>query len=156
MQDASQIWESGYTPPVPFSINLPDGNTLICEDVVRAMPGRRYVCRGKWAEQIVFIKLFSQGSRAEREWENEQRGIVTLKETAIPAPTLLLSASLTQPTAHLLVYAALEQPESSRERWDRETDEGRHQLLEELVDLLATHHAAGLRQKDLHMRNFFI
>ena len=154
MQDASQIWQSGYTPPVPFSVNLPDGGAIVCEEVVRAMPGRRYVCRGKWGDRTVFIKLFSQDSRATRERKNEQRGIVRLKETAISAPTLLLSTSLVQPAAHLLVYAELEQAESSRERWEREDDDGRHQLLEELVDLLATHHAAGLRQQDLHMRNF--
>jgi tRNA A-37 threonylcarbamoyl transferase component Bud32 len=154
MHDASQIWQSGYTPSVPFSISLPDGSTIVCEEVVRAMPGRRYVCRGKWGDHVVFIKLFSQDPRAAREWRNEQRGNVMLKEAAIPAPILLLRASLTQPAAHLLVYAALEQAESSRERWERENDDGRRQLLEELVDLLASHHAAGIRQQDLHMRNF--
>jgi tRNA A-37 threonylcarbamoyl transferase component Bud32 len=154
MQDASQIWQSGYSPAVPFEIALPDGGSVVCEEVVRAMPGRRYVCRGKWGEHVVFIKLFAQDSRAAREWQNEQRGIVTLKERAIPAPTLLFSTSLTRPAAHLLVYAALEHPESSRDRWEREGEEIRHQLLGELVDLLATHHAAGLRQQDLHMRNF--
>ncbi|WP_126456893.1 lipopolysaccharide kinase InaA family protein [Sulfuriflexus mobilis] len=154
MQEASQLWDSGYTPILPLGIDLPDGSHITCDEVVRAMPGRRYVCRGKWGERDVFIKLFMQEARATREWQNEQRGIGKLEEKAIAAPKLLLSTSLTQPAAHVLVYAALEQVQSSRERWESEDDEGRHQLLEELVDLLATHHAAGLRQQDLHMRNF--
>lgn len=154
MQDAADIWQSGYTPEVPFTINLPDGEVIICEAVVRAMPGRRYVCRGKWGARTVFIKLFSTSSRAKREWQNEQRGIAVLKEKAIPAPALLLGTSLPEPAAHLLVYAALERPVSSRERWEGADAAGRRQLIGELVDVLAAHHAAGLRQQDLHMRNF--
>ena len=154
MYDASNIWHSGYSQSVPFVITLDDGSEIVCDEVVRAIPGRRYVCRGKWHDQVVFIKLFANNSRARRECENEQQGISTLLEADIPAPTLLLSSQLTQPAARLLIYAALENPESSRERWEHESDEGRHLLLQELVELLARHHASGLQQKDLHLRNF--
>ncbi len=150
----TNIWSEGYDLSVPFSVSLANNQSLICEEVVRAMPGRRYVCRGIYNGQPIFVKLFSTNNRASREWQNEQRGIGILDERAIPAPIPLMCASIVQPAAHLLVYAALKNPESSRERWEANGDESRHQLLKELVDLLATHHAAGLRQQDLHMRNF--
>lgn len=154
MQDASQIWKSGYTPPVPFSISLPDGGILVCEEIVRAMPGRRFVFRGQWDGNSVFIKVFADNFRAEREWKNEQRGIDALREAAIPAPEIILGISLSSPAMHVLVSKELVEAKSARDLWLQGNDEIRRKLFEELVVLLSTHHAAGIRQNDMHLNNF--
>lgn len=154
MRDASQIWQSGYSPAVPFNISLPNNEKLICEEVVRAMPGRRFVFSGQWKGSHVFIKIFSDNARAVREWKDEQNGIHALHKAAIAAPRVIYSVSLSSLAMHVLVYEALANAESARDVWLQGDDNVRRKLLEELVSLLATHHAAGIRQSDMHLHNF--
>ena len=51
--------------PGPFLLAL-DGQTgaaaqLACNEVVRAIPAKRLVCRGVWQGQAVFIKVYMGG-----------------------------------------------------------------------------------------------
>lgn len=154
----AEFWQSGYAPVVPFSIQLPSG-TLVCEQCVRAMPGRRYVFRGCWQladkpQQAVFIKLFATSSRGRREWLNEQAGIESLNIATVLAPTILAVDTLTEPALHLIVYAQIANAENARDRWQHSDDDERRILMRDLVKVLAAHHNAGLIQQDLHLANF--
>ncbi|MDH3934294.1 MAG: hypothetical protein OEU62_03955, partial [Gammaproteobacteria bacterium] len=58
---ASVLVQMGRRPE-PFLLAL-DGQAgesalLRCQEVVRAMPGKRLVCRGEWRGEDVFIKLY--------------------------------------------------------------------------------------------------
>jgi len=150
----ASTWSSDYELPVPFEVVLPNGKNVICEEVVRAMPGRRYVCRGRVGEQAIFIKLFSMSHRASREWHDEQTGIEALHTAGIAAPTILYAGVIKDAETQVVVYAALPDAESARQCWEQGGEAMRLEVLNDLVELIAQHHAAGLRQVDLHLLNF--
>ena len=149
----SQVWSSGYKLSVPFDVVLPNGQVATCEDVVRALPGRRYVCRGSLNNKAVFIKLFSMSHKASKEWHAEQAGIIALEKAGIAAPGII-DAGVVDDIGQVVVYAALAGAESALQRWDEGDEASRLEVLIDLVELLAEHHAKGLRQSDLHLLNF--
>lgn len=150
----TNIWSSGYELSLPIKIELGNGKLTVCDEVVRAMPGRRYVCRGKYGDKAVFIKLFAPNNRAYREWQDERRGIEVLAEAGIAAPVILYSGRMSDDSAQLIVYSELPGAESARQRWDDGNETSRRQLRDDLVELVARHHKAGLRHSDLHLLNF--
>jgi tRNA A-37 threonylcarbamoyl transferase component Bud32 len=150
----TQIWASDYELSLPLQIQLTDGKSAVCEQVVRAMPGRRYVCRGYYDDKPAFIKLFSMSRRASSEWQAEQAGIAALHAAGVAAPVIMYAGKLERYAAQVVVYAALPGAESVRQRWEQGDEVVREQVLADLVELVARHHAAGLRQADLHLLNF--
>ena len=58
----ANIWSESYDLSVPLQIPLANGLSLVCEEVVRAMPRRRYVCRGVYDDVPVFVKFFDECS----------------------------------------------------------------------------------------------
>ena len=150
----TQIWSSGYTLSLPMRIELDNGHVAVCDEVVRAMPGRRYVCHGRYLDQDVFIKLFSLTRRASNEWRDEQAGIAALHKAGVAAPEILYAGANNDAEIQVVVYAALPGAESARQRWEQCDEAIRLEVLVDLVELLAQHHAAGLRQSDLHLLNF--
>ena len=151
--DAS-IWSKSYDLSVPLQVLLANGQSLICEEVVRAMPGRRYVCRGSYDGKPVFVKLFSNSKKAKREWQSELSGIRALKAAGIYAPEIIFSEISEKSDTHLIVYAELLAAESARQRWEQGNETARQMLIMQLIELLSQHHAAGLRQSDCHLLNF--
>jgi len=150
----ANIWSEAYDLSVPLQIPLENGQALVCEEVVRAMPGRRYVCRGNYAGKPIFVKIFAMSNQAKREWQNEQQGINALLAAGIPAPEIIHFETSPDLHAHIVVFSELLGAESARQRWENANDAGRQTLLMQLVVLLSRHHAAGLRQTDCHLLNF--
>lgn len=150
----SHIWSEAYDLSVPLQIPIATGQRLICNEVVRAIPGRRYVCRGVYENKTVFIKLFSMTTQAKREYENEQQGIRALSLAGIAAPEILYTEALSESSCQVVVYAALPNAQSARERWENTNQTAQQIVMMQLVELIAQHHAAGLRQTDCHLLNF--
>jgi len=150
----SDIWSSAYDISMPMHIPLANGKSLVCEEVVRAMPGRRYVCRGDYDGKPVFVKIFSFNNKATREWKSEQQGIADLKEANIAAPEIVCCDVLEDSTTRIIVFTALPNAESAQYRWEHGNETARQMLVMQLVELIARHHAAGIRQKDCHLLNF--
>lgn len=148
------IWSAGYTLQLPLEVWLDDDKSIVCEQLVRAMPGRRYVCSGYYDGRPAFIKLFAMNRRASREWQSEQVGITALHDAGIAAPSILYAGVLDNAETQLLVYAALADAVSAKQCWEQGDEDARKRLLDDLVELVAKHHAAGLRHKDLHLLNF--
>ena len=57
----------------PFSLPLSDGTSVVCERVVRRVPGARLVCSGRWQGRAIYAKIFI-GPRAERHGRAGRRG----------------------------------------------------------------------------------
>ena len=150
----SSIWSEAYDLSVPLQVPMVNGQSLICNEVVRAMPGRRYVCRGVYDTKPVFIKLFSMTPQAKREWQKEQQGIEALHAAGIAAPTIVYSESSSDLSSHIIVFNELLNAESARYRWEQGNQTARQMLMTQLVELIAAHHAAGIRHKDCHLLNF--
>lgn len=150
----ANIWSESYDLSVPLQIPLANGQSLVCEEVVRAMPGRRYVCRGVYDGKPVFVKFFAMSSQAKREWQNEQQGIGALLAAGIPAPDIIYFEESPDLHTRIVVFTELLGAESARHRWEHGNETARQMLLMQLVELLSRHHVAGLRQTDCHLLNF--
>lgn len=150
----AKLWSASYSLSMPLRVPLENGSLLVCEEVVRAMPGRRYVCRGVYDGKAVFIKLFSMSNKSKREWHNEQQGIDDLKAAGISAPEIIFAETLDELNTRIIVFVELLGAESAKCRWQQGNETARQMLLMQLVELMAQHHAAGIRQSDCHLLNF--
>ena len=153
-EHSANIWSAAYQLDLPIRAVLQNGIAITCNKVVRAIPGRRYVCRGNYDNKPAFIKLFAMTTQAKREWENEWQGIEILKSKGILAPGILHTETSPCLSSHVIVYSEIEDAESARQRWEQGNKTARRLLMQQLVTLIARHHAAGLRQKDCHLLNF--
>ncbi len=151
----------GGLPSLPLELTLadtpPGHGTLRCERVLRALPGKRLVCLGTWGGRAVLVKIFLHRHRAKIHWRREWRGVRALLERGIATAPLLHAGSCVEQGWPLLVTARIDAGENLWQAWHRQPDpDACAALLDDLVALLAQHHAAGLRQTDLHLDNFLL
>ena len=144
--------------PGPFVLAL-DGQAgpaalLESHEVVRAIPGRRLVCRGAWQGKDVFIKLYLDGDRY---WQEECRGLQALAAKGIAAPAVLHAGTADRGALHIIVLQAI-QPARTLEAVLSQAHEetARIALLQRAVICIAGHHCAGLEQRDIHLNNFLL
>ena len=144
--------------PGPFVLAL-DGQTgasalLSCYETVRAIPGKRLVCRGEWQGQDVFIKLYFG---ADKYWRTERQGLQALSINGIAAPVVLYAGTADQGALHVIVLEAIQPAVTLEMAWAQATDKAaRITLLQQAVDCIASHHCAGLEQRDIHLNNFLL
>ena len=144
--------------PGPFLLAL-DGQTgaaaqLACNEVVRAIPAKRLVCRGVWQGQAVFIKVYMG---ADKYWQAECRGLQALHAQGIAAPAVLHAGTADHGKLHVIVLAAIEPALTLAGAWAQAGDEAeRSELLRLALTTIAAHHAAGLEQDDIHLNNFLL
>lgn len=144
--------------PGPFVLAL-DGLTglaavLDSQEAVRAIPGRRLVCRGTWQGKDVFIKLYLDG---EKYWQAECRGLQALADNGIAAPTVLHIGTADNGALHVIVLQAIQPSETLEAALSQAHEETlRIALLQRAVACIASHHRAGLEQRDIHLNNFLL
>jgi len=144
--------------PGPFVLAL-DGQAgesalLRCQEVVRAMPGKRLVCRGEWQGKDVFIKLYFG---ADKDWRTERQGLQALSSNGITAPTVLHAGTADRGALHVIVLEAIQPAVTLETAWAETGDEtARIALLQRAVVCIASHHRAGLEQRDIHLNNFLL
>ena len=137
-----------------FDLVLDNGEQLQALEVVRRVPGKRIVCRGHWAGQEIYAKLFI-GKQAARYAARDARGVRWLVAQQIATPALLLESSVVSLGCRVLLYAAVA-GENAEQVWDGLDVEGRYALALNLVGEVARHHKAGLLQTDLYLKNFLV
>jgi len=144
--------------PGPFVLAL-DGQTgpaalLENHEVVRAIPGRRLVCRGTWQGEDVFIKLYLDGDRY---WQAECRGLQALADNGIAAPVVLHTGTADRGALHIIVLQAIQPAETLATALSQaHAEAARIALLQRAVTCIAGHHRAGLEQRDIHLNNFLL
>jgi tRNA A-37 threonylcarbamoyl transferase component Bud32 len=144
--------------PGPFVLAL-DGQAgeaarLSCHEAVRAIPGKRLVCRGEWQGQDVFIKLYFG---ADKYWRAERQGLQALSINGITAPAVLYAGTADQGALHIIVLEAIQPAVTLEMAWAQAADKAtRITLLQQAVDCIASHHLAGLEQRDIHLNNFLL
>lgn len=131
-----------------------DGSQLCCEEIVRVVPGKRIVLRGRWQGQVVYAKLFV-GKGAQRYADRDRRGVEALQAAGIATP-VLLHADTCDGAAVVLVFAAVTDSINAEQAWASMTYEQRRVLAGKLVAEVARHHAGGLMQSDLYLKNFLL
>lgn len=138
-------------PMLPLQVEVPGVGPLVCDRVLRILPGQRWTLAGRLPEQAhmpVVAKLFlASGRRARRHFERERRGLEALYQRGIAAPEMFYAGQLTTP-AGWLVLTALLAGESANCIGAA--------ALPAVVRAVALHHADGVEQTDAHLGNFMI
>jgi tRNA A-37 threonylcarbamoyl transferase component Bud32 len=154
---AAALVQTGRQPG-PFVLALDDqtgtAGCVSCDEVVRAIPGKRLVCRGAWQGRSVYIKVYLG---PDKYWQAECRGLQALKENGIAAPAVLHMGTADKGALHIIVLAAIEPAQTLALAWEQARDEAaRIKLLKLAVSTIARHHQAGLEQRDIHLNNFLL
>ncbi len=160
MKDVSlkQLKKSARTIPVPFELKLHDSNkSLLCEKVIRVIPGKRIVIFGEWDNKPIVAKLFFGGRKAKKHQHRDLTGITTLINANVPTPNLVFQGTDHKKQIHILIFDRVLDSCNLDVLWETKTD------LNELIPLLravtielATQHVLGIIQEDLHLKNFLI
>lgn len=137
-----------------LSINLSDGSSLVCDEVVRVIPNKRLVCKGIWQKKAVYAKLFID-ARAAQYFARDLAGVSDLLSAKIATPVLLFQGQ-TQEGAHVLVFEAVANSLNAEQVWQKSDAKARFNLAKNLVTEIAKHHHAGLLQTDLYLKNFLV
>lgn len=136
-----------------FELSLENASVLLCQRIVRRLPGRRLVCQGIWDSKPVFAKLFI-GDRARSYAERDMRGVKALTENGLLAPALLHAGNIDGQPGLALIYEFIADSQNAETVWKESNAEQRRLLADTLVRTVAQHHSAGLFQTDLYPRNF--
>ena len=139
-----------------FSLALSGGYDFECEEIIRCVPGKRLVCRGKLDGQSVYAKLFI-GRDAKRHAARDLRGVRALADAGIPTPSTMFVGAMADSSGEALIFDTIPDSvnaEQALESLDKQAD--RAALAKNLVVEVARHHEAGLIQKDLYLKNFLL
>lgn len=146
------------TMKVPFSLALKDHEEpILCEEVVRIIPGKRLVAFGVWGEQDVAIKLFYEKGRAKRDCDRDVFGVETLMQANVPTPKLLFKGTAEKKQIQVLIYQKINQAKSIETLWqEKKNPEELAPLVRAATIEIATQHVMGILQHDLHLKNFLV
>lgn len=140
----------------PVTYTLDNGTPLVLREAVRHLPGRRLVCRGEWEGQAIYAKVFF-GNRALRDAARDATGALALAAAGIDTPPLLWRGELPVQGATVLIYAAIADSRNAEELLTQtEPPDARSKLMERLAACVAEHHAQGLMQQDMYLKNFLV
>lgn len=143
---------------VPFEIQLTDHDVpLICDEIIRIVPGKRLVAHAMWGDKSVVAKLFYLPGHAIRHIERELDGIEELTEANIPTANLLWQGSAQKQNIQILIFEKIVNGCNLNELWENKGSiEELFPLMKAVTIELATQHVLGIVQRDLHLKNFFV
>lgn len=152
----SHPYLQGRTPPLPFELALPNGQTLTLEHWLRVLPDQRYVARAQWQERPVLVKLFV-GAKAESHYQRELDGAQCLANQQLNTPELLV-AQYQAGWGGWILFEFLEQAHSLGERWHACAAQPllspeQRAILQQALHSIASMHRQGVWQSDLHLDN---
>jgi len=128
----------------PFAVDGRAGERSVaieCLEIVRHLPGRRLVARGRLEGRQVAVKLFF-GSGARRRFRREQRGLSRIARAGVPVPGNVADGRFEEGWWIAVDWLS-----------GRPADRGD---ADAIVALNAALHAAGVVQTDPHPGNFVV
>ncbi|MGE8496596.1 MAG: lipopolysaccharide kinase InaA family protein [Pseudomonas sp.] len=151
----AELQQAGRAPAMPLTIEGVAGAPLYLEQLLRVLPGQRYVARAQWQGRRVLAKLLV-GGKAERHFGREVEGAHLLAEQGMPTPALL--AQGVNAEGGWLLFEFIDNAPSVADEWDALAPQAglsdeRQALLGEVLAIVAQLHLKGLWQDDLHLDN---
>ncbi|PHH42094.1 lipopolysaccharide kinase InaA family protein [Pseudomonas putida] len=155
----SELKNAGRAPSLPLTISLADAAgpaDLQLLNLLRVLPGQRYVGAGVWRGRPVLAKLLV-GSKAARHFQRELAGVKLLAEQGLTTP-LLLADGLKDGEGGWLLFEFLEGAESLGDAWQKVESlpvlaDEQSAVLAEALGAIGQLHGKGLWQEDLHLDN---
>lgn len=127
--------------------------TVICEKLIRSLPGKRAVYDGTWNNTEVIIKIFTQPVVARIKAHREHKRMNTLKQMQIPAPEVLFYGRTE--TGWAVVTKKILDSRVVFEMLENETTKNtNYDILKQVFEFVADMHSKGIIQRDLHTGNF--
>lgn len=144
--------------PVPFELALHDDKkVLLCEKVIRVVPGKRLVAFGRWDDKPIVAKLFFEWSKAKKHLERDITGIEALIAANVPTPKLFFQGRDKSKRIYVLIFERIMDSCNLDLLWEEKTDVAELTPLMRAVTIeLATQHVLGIVQRDLHLKNFLV
>jgi tRNA A-37 threonylcarbamoyl transferase component Bud32 len=142
----------------PFNVTLGEHDSpLVCEQIIRIMPGKRLVAFATWNDQLVVAKLFYGERAARRHYEQELTGIESLLSSGVPTPRLLFHGTAYKKRVYVLIFEQILEARNLEELWQEKVSvEEQVPLMHAVTIELATQHVLGIVQTDLHLKNFLL
>lgn len=140
----------------PFSLELVDSkDKLVCEKLLRIIPGKRIVVAGTWNDLPVVAKLFIDPKNAPRQAKRDADGNKVFVAAGVNTPKLYFEGTSEDKRIQVLIFERIENAASLQHKWLEEGPD-LEPLLTQLVIELATQHVFGILQHDLHLGNFLV
>ncbi len=151
----AELAEAGRTPPLPQPLQLPGGD-LQLQQLLRVLPGQRYVALAQWQGRPVLAKLLV-GNKAARHFQRELDGARQLAEQGLNTPQLLADG-LRDGEGGWLLFEYLQGAESLWDAWRAVENQAllsaeQQAVLASALASIAQMHRQGLWQADLHLDN---
>ncbi len=155
----AELSRIGRSPALPLQVELADAAgpaTLRLEQLLRVLPGQRYVGLAEWRGRKVLAKLVVGGNAA-RHFQRELQGARWLAEQGLATPALLADG-LREGEGGWLLFDYLDGAESLWDAWravEQQTplSDAQQSVLGEALNLIGQLHGKGLWQADLHLDN---
>jgi tRNA A-37 threonylcarbamoyl transferase component Bud32 len=153
-----RLREAGHSIEVPFSLSLEGSDDLLfCETLLRTMPGKRSVFRGRWGKQPVVAKLFYRPLQIYRHLRREVDGTEALLRAGIATACLLYAGKAVDTAITVLLFEYIPTNGRLQEVWNNPVSlDEKRAILQQFMCILAKMHEAGIKQSDLHLNNFLI
>lgn len=151
----AELADAGRTPRLPQPLQLPGGD-LQLQQLLRVLPGQRYVALAQWQGRPVLAKLLV-GNKAARHFQRELDGARQLAEQGLNTPQLLADG-LCEGEGGWLLFEYLQGAESLWDAWRAVEHQpllsvDQQAILASALASIAQMHNQGLWQADLHLDN---
>jgi hypothetical protein len=148
----------GRALTLPFALTLKGSKDVLhCERLLKIVPKRRCVLSGSWGNKRVLAKLFYRRLHVNRHLNREITGSRSLSEADVKTPQLLYAGKAKNTSIGVLLFEYLHPICLIRDLWNKmEIPKEKRDLFRRLIGIVAKMHRAGLKQRDLHLNNFFI
>ncbi len=151
----AELADAGRTPQLPQLLQLP-GSDLQLQQLLRVLPGQRYVALAQWQGRPVLAKLLV-GNKAARHFQRELDGARQLAGQGLNTPQLLADG-LCEGEGGWLLFEYLQGAESLWDAWRAVEHQpllsvDQQAVLASALASIAQMHRQGLWQADLHLDN---
>jgi tRNA A-37 threonylcarbamoyl transferase component Bud32 len=141
----------------PFTLQLTGGQSFAGIKVVRMVTNRRMVVLGMWQGRPAVAKLFFDPHRAKRHMEKDLVGIKILQKNKIPTPGLYYEGTCLNKKIYVLIFERVLNSQGLDEIWQNKPSiKSILPTLKSIAIELATQHVLGVKQNDLHFKNFLL
>jgi tRNA A-37 threonylcarbamoyl transferase component Bud32 len=130
--------------------------TLLCTDLLRAVPGRRQTYEALWNETPVIVKTFSHKISAKRHLSREVEGLNQLQKRGLNSAKPLFYGKAEDGRGAVVIQKIVNSTTALEVFMETPEKRKKLDLLMQVSRELARQHNKGVMQKDLHLGNFLL
>lgn len=154
MSIAQQLKQGDRNIDMPATLELANGEQLICEQVLRFLPNKRIVLKAQWETRLVLIKLILNNQSGHRNLRRELFGYQALKNTKLMIPDLLLTTCC-KDSNHVLIFKFINKAPTISQLWQEQIDR-RLEIASSMLRLINLIHSNNCSHIDMHLSNFLL